>query len=275
MADWNTPQLTDTYVNFLAYLKARDDDAAKLFDGTGTNVPVGTVRWSSANRRFEKWNGTAWGALASAYAIHADTAGDAATVGGNAPSAMLNYNLIPKLTRMVFYQQSAPNGWTKVTTHNDKALRVVSGSGGGSGGTHALSTPPSTSHYHTGPSHQHAGPSHTHGYTQVINHTHGVTINDPGHFHTSPDGSIQNIGGAHQFAGAGGDGWSPVSSMNTDSKATGISASTQSPAGGVTSGTTDPGGTGQTGFSGTGNTSDTGPTAFKPQYIDVIIASKN
>jgi hypothetical protein len=33
----------------------------------------------------------------------------------------------PSGTRMLFQQTSAPSGWTKDTTHNDKALRVVSG----------------------------------------------------------------------------------------------------------------------------------------------------
>ena len=40
---------------------------------------------------------------------------------------------------MVFQQTSAPVGWTKQTTHNDKALRVVSGSAG-SAGSVAFST---------------------------------------------------------------------------------------------------------------------------------------
>ena len=30
-------------------------------------------------------------------------------------------------TKMLFQQSTAPTGWTKDTTHNDKALRVVSG----------------------------------------------------------------------------------------------------------------------------------------------------
>ena len=47
---------------------------------------------------------------------------------------------IPSTTNMLFAQASAPTGWTKQTTHNDKSLRVVSGSGGGSGGVHAFST---------------------------------------------------------------------------------------------------------------------------------------
>jgi microcystin-dependent protein len=46
----------------------------------------------------------------------------------------------PRGTTMPFYQAAAPVGWTKLTTHNDKALRVVSGSGGVSGGTNAFST---------------------------------------------------------------------------------------------------------------------------------------
>ena len=43
-------------------------------------------------------------------------------------------------TVMLFYQPTAPTGWTKQTTHNDKALRVVSGVGGASGGTNPFST---------------------------------------------------------------------------------------------------------------------------------------
>jgi hypothetical protein len=47
---------------------------------------------------------------------------------------------IPSGTVMLFYQAAAPVGWTQVTTHNDKGLRVVSGVGGGSGGTNSFST---------------------------------------------------------------------------------------------------------------------------------------
>jgi len=42
-------------------------------------------------------------------------------------------------TLMLFQQSTAPTGWTKETTHNDKALRVVSGAAS-SGGTNAFST---------------------------------------------------------------------------------------------------------------------------------------
>lgn len=42
-------------------------------------------------------------------------------------------------TAMLFVQTAAPTGWTKSTTHNDKALRVVSGTAS-SGGTTAFSS---------------------------------------------------------------------------------------------------------------------------------------
>jgi hypothetical protein len=46
---------------------------------------------------------------------------------------------IPSGSVMLFYQAAAPVGWTQVTTQNDKALRVVSGTGGVAGGTNAFS----------------------------------------------------------------------------------------------------------------------------------------
>ena len=41
---------------------------------------------------------------------------------------------------MLFFQASAPAGWTQVTTQNNKALRVVSGTGGGTGGDKSFTT---------------------------------------------------------------------------------------------------------------------------------------
>jgi hypothetical protein len=52
---------------------------------------------------------------------------------GAAPSAF------PSGTVMLFAQTAAPTGWTKSTTHNNKALRVVSGTAS-SGGSVAFST---------------------------------------------------------------------------------------------------------------------------------------
>ena len=41
----------------------------------------------------------------------------------------------PTGTLMVFQQSAAPTGWTKQATHNDKALRVVTGSASSGGAT--------------------------------------------------------------------------------------------------------------------------------------------
>ena len=53
--------------------------------------------------------------------------------------ATLGASPFPSGTLMLFVQTAAPTGWTKSTTHNDKALRVVSGSVS-SGGSVAFST---------------------------------------------------------------------------------------------------------------------------------------
>ena len=65
-------------------------------------------------------------------------------------------------TVMFFGQVSAPTGWTKQVAQNDKALRVVSGAGGGSGGTIAMSTGLTLVHTHTVDSHTHTTTAHEH-----------------------------------------------------------------------------------------------------------------
>ncbi len=56
-----------------------------------------------------------------------------ATAGGNLMEAF------PQSTFMLFVSTTAPPGWTKDSTHNDKALRVVTGTAS-SGGTVAFET---------------------------------------------------------------------------------------------------------------------------------------
>lgn len=75
--------------------------------------------------------------------------------------------LIPAATVMLFFQAAAPVGWTKLTTQNDRALRIVSGAGGGTGGTNLVSV--GMAHTHTVASHTHDLGSHTH---TTPNHTH-------------------------------------------------------------------------------------------------------
>ena len=76
--------------------------------------------------------------------------------------------LIPPGTVSIFYQATAPLGWTQIVTQNDKALRVVSAAGGGTGGTIATST--TLAHSHTANAHTHVGGSHKHYfYYELVN----------------------------------------------------------------------------------------------------------
>lgn len=64
---------------------------------------------------------------------------DGITFGNN---TQLNsyYGIIPADSEMVFYQASAPSGWTQDNSQNNKGLRVVSGTGGGTGGSSSWSS---------------------------------------------------------------------------------------------------------------------------------------
>ena len=63
-----------------------------------------------------------------------DAAAARATLGAAA------VNIIPAGTIMSFFQAVAPVGWTQVTAHDNKAMRIVGGTGGGSGGSVAFTT---------------------------------------------------------------------------------------------------------------------------------------
>lgn len=80
---------------------------------------------------------------------------------------------IPSGTLMLFVQTSAPTGWTKSTTHNDKALRVVSGTAS-SGGSVAFTTAFASQNVGSTTLSTSQIPSHTHTYTQA---TSGGTTN--------------------------------------------------------------------------------------------------
>ena len=75
-------------------------------------------------------------------------------------------------TSMLFYQSAAPIGWTKQSI-NDKALRVVSGSGGSTGGTTAFSTV----FTERTPAGAMSGTTDSHTLTeaQIPSHTHTIT----------------------------------------------------------------------------------------------------
>ena len=120
---------------------------------------------------------------------------------------------MPSNTTMLFQQTTPPVGWTKVTTHNDKSLRIVSGAVG-SGGTVPFSTvfgrTATDAHTLTTgqiPSHQHAGSSATVGTLTANtagNHTHTLPIKN--NTSSSPGASPANSGDGGSTLSTGGAG---------------------------------------------------------------------
>ncbi len=166
------------------------------------------------------------------------------------------YGVIPQNSVAVFYQSSAPTGWTKITTHNDKALRVVSGTGGGfgyggtsgAGGITFSSAFPSSAKSFNFPISTTAPVSGTVGNTTLS------VSQIPDHTHNSLTGGSAN-------ASSG-------------------SSSFRTPGNNSTGGVVSPGGTGGSHnhpWSGTVtiSTTSTGTFDLSVQYIDVIICSFN
>ena len=86
-----------------------------------------------------------------------------APAGGGGPTSSF-----PAGTLMLFQQTAAPTGWTKQTTHNDKAMRIVSGtaSQGGSVGFQSLFSRTGTDGFTLSTTEM---PSHTHPYNAQSN----------------------------------------------------------------------------------------------------------
>lgn len=81
--------------------------------------------------------------------------------------------------------------------------------------------------------------AHTHEYTEIVNHTHDVTVTDGGHTHVMT-GFPTATGGSTGFTRDTSMSGTPANTaLSTASATTGITASTANPSGGVASGTTD------------------------------------
>ena len=170
---------------------------------------------------------------------------------------------VPSGTVMVFYQAAAPTGWTKSTSNNDKALRVVSGNGGGTGGTHALSSPPSLAHTHTSTAHVHS-----------INHGHSNNLSAAAHtLSTAQLASHRHHSGTTRVNGQGSIAPNGGSTGSSGQWYTAYTGSNGSHSHGMSGSVTDH--SGNSGSAGGDATSSTTPTAFAPQYIDVIICAKD
>lgn len=173
------------------------------------------------------------------------TSGNVLTSNGTTWTSAAAGGGFPAGTAMMFVQTAAPTGWTKSTTHDNKALRVVSGtvgSGGSVGFTTAFGTPSVS-----GSTSISVSISGTTGATTLS------TAQMPSHTHTAGS-SLQLSGGETGTFGRG-----------TDS-------------GSVATGSTGGGGSHTHSFSGSGSGSGSltsGVATINVQYVDVIIATKN
>ena len=109
----------------------------------------------------------------------AGSSGNVLTSNGSAFTSSAPTVSVPSGSVMVFFQSGAPTGWTKVTSQDNKALRVVSGTGGGTGGSNAFTTALNSSVTATGATASHELevdeiPSHTHSYTQKVYNQPGI-----------------------------------------------------------------------------------------------------
>jgi len=110
-------------------------------------------------------------------------------------------------TAMLFYQSSAPTGWTKSTANNNKALRVVSGSGGSAGGSVAFTTAfASQSASGTVGSHTLTAsqiPTHTHHVRGSVAASGGAVYGAGNSSGTSTGGMTGSPGGSHNHSFTG------------------------------------------------------------------------
>lgn len=164
------------------------------------------------------------------------------------------YSVLEQNTVSVFYQASAPTGWTKVTAHNDKALRLVSGTGGGFGfgGTSG------------------AGGN---SFTTVFPNT-NQTVNVDFSSNVPVSGTV----GGHTLTVSEIPDHTHNSQVGGTANASGGSSSFRTPGSNNTGGVNSPGGLGNAHthpFSGSINFTATGSGTIdlRLQYIDVILCS--
>ena len=124
----------------------------------------------------------------------------------------------PSGTISTFQQTAAPTGWTKNTTHDNKAFRIVSGTAS-TGGSAAFTT---------------AFAARTIAQANLPNIAPTITITDPGHTHPYGFNNPLNAG-----SGGAGSIAAPGTDFTTGSSTTGITATASSINGNVTQTTMD------------------------------------
>jgi hypothetical protein len=165
------------------------------------------------------------------------TTGNVLTSDGTTWTSAAAGGGIPSGTVMMFFQAAAPTGFTQIITQNNKALRVVSGAGGGTGGSVAFTTAFASQTPSGTVSVSGSAGSTTLSIPQIPSHSHQAGNSTPRSSGPAPVRSTAATGIATGNAGGGGSHNHPLT----------ISSST---------------------FSGNA-------INLAVQYIDVIIASKD
>ena len=109
--------------------------------------------------------------------------------------------MTPDNTKMFFFQSSAPTHWVKSTSHDNKMLRVVSGSGSGSGGSISFDSLSGKSQSFNWSSNSPTG-NHTLSSNRIPSHTHSTMGTGLSPFPQNPNGTF-NGGDVNK-----GPGWS-------------------------------------------------------------------
>ena len=159
---------------------------------------------------------------------------DAATINSVAIDAF------PSGTKMLFQQTTAPVGWAKQTTHNNKALRVVSGTVS-SGGTQAFTT--AFDSYTPAGTNVVTIASHPLAPNEMPSHSHGIRLFDA----SAPSGTNLRV----------------AATDDVGDERTGTTTNTAG------------NGDGHTHANSTAVFTGTASNQFDVQYVDIIIASKD
>lgn len=176
------------------------------------NADISTaLGYTPANKAGDTFTGDAFsGTRFEAPIVKATTKFVFADGSEQATAATPAASAFPTGTVMLFAQTTAPTGWTKSTAHNDKALRVVSGTAG-SGGSVAFTT--AFSNQALGGTVGNTTlstaqiPSHAHGLRAHLDSGGGATafpeIGSTGSFLQQSFVSAEGGGGAHNHAFSG------------------------------------------------------------------------
>jgi len=191
--------------------------------------------------------------------------------------------VIPADTKMVFYQSNAPTGWTKITTHNNKAIRVVSGTGGGTGGNTAFTSIFSSSrsvpllqHSHNAnASNQTANHSHTVNANTTSGGGHAHNISDPGHNHSYQRAGADTVEKGNRSNNARGLGFQTRETWPNQTTGINVSSSGSNHGHNISANAGNNNANHKHNIS-IGNNGESGASMnFSVNYIDVIICNKD